>query len=90
MRNSYRVGLMAALAMAGTIAAARAGWFSDEIPPPNAKPLSQILKMVEDRGYRSITEVEFEDGKWEIEFHPAGGKQSEIHVDPVTAVISEK
>lgn len=90
MRSSYRIIILAALAMGATTMAAWAGWFSDEIPPANAKPLSQIIKIVEDRGYKAITEVEFEDGKWEVELHPKGGKETEIHVDPVSGTISEK
>jgi hypothetical protein len=45
---------------------------------------------VEDRGYKTITEVEFEDGKWEIEVHQAGGKEAEIHIDPFSAEIVGK
>jgi hypothetical protein len=32
------------LAMTGVAGAAQAGWFSDESPPANAKPLSEIIK----------------------------------------------
>jgi hypothetical protein len=66
---------------------ARADWFRDSPPPPNAKPLSSIIKTVEDRGFGTITEVEFEDGKWEIELHRASGKEIEIHVDPVSGQV---
>lgn len=67
---------------------ARANWFRDEAPPPNAKPLSAIIQAVEARRYGTITEVAFDDGKWEIEVHQAGGKEKEIHVDAVTGQIA--
>jgi hypothetical protein len=66
---------------------AYAGWFSEELPPAGAKPLSEIIKSLEDRGYKNISEVEFEDGAWEIDAHPADGKEVEIHVDPVAGKI---
>jgi hypothetical protein len=90
MRFKYLVMAVAVSALAATTLTARADWFKDETPPANAKPLSAILKTVEDRGYKTITEVEFEDGKWEIEVHQAGGKEIEIHVDAMSGQISEK
>ena len=69
---------------------ARADWFRDETPPANAKPLSQIIKSVEDRHYGTITEVEFDDGKWEIEVHQAGGKEKEIYVDAISGQITRE
>jgi len=63
---------------------ARAGWFSDEVPPANAKPLSEVIKALEDKGYRTITEVEFERGVWEIEVYQADGEEIKIKVDPVS------
>jgi hypothetical protein len=90
MRFKYLAIALATSGLAATTLTARADWFRDETPPANAKPLSAILKIVEDRGYKTITEVEFEDGKWEIEIHQAGGKEIEIHVDPLSGQISEK
>jgi hypothetical protein len=90
MRISYSIAALATLALAATTLGARANWFGDETPPANAKPLSTIIKTVEDRGYKIITEVEFEDGKWEIEVHQAGGKEIELHVDPLSGQITDK
>lgn len=69
---------------------ARADWFRDELPPANAKPLSTIIKTVEDQGNKVITEVSFDDGKWEIEIHQPGGKESTIYVDAVSGQIVRK
>lgn len=69
---------------------AYASWFRDELPPSNAKPLSVIIKSVEDRGYKVISEVEFEDGKWEVEAHQANGKEIELQVDPITGQMTSE
>jgi hypothetical protein len=90
MRLKYRAMAVGVSALAATTLTAHANWFRDETPPVNAKPLSAILQTVEDRGYKTITEVEFEDGRWEIEVHQAGGKEIEIHVDALSGQISEK
>jgi uncharacterized membrane protein YkoI len=87
MRSSYSVLSIAVCGLVASSLVARANWFRDETPPPNAKPLSTIIKTVEDRGYGTITEVEFEDGKWEIEVHKTGGKEAEIHVDAISGQI---
>jgi hypothetical protein len=65
--------LIVALASATTMA--HAGWFSEELPPANAKPLSEIIKAVEEKGYKTITDVEFDDGVWKIEVHQANGNE---------------
>ena len=76
-----------ALVLAGGVSGAQAGWFSDETPPANAKPLSEIIKAIEDRGYKTITEVEFEDGVWKVEARQPDGKEVHIKVDAVSGAI---
>jgi hypothetical protein len=49
-----------------------------------------IVKMLEDKGYREISEVEFEDGKWEVEVQQANGKELELHVDPINGQIASQ
>ena len=90
MRTIYPTLAIAVCALAASSLIARADWFRDETPPPNAKPLSTIIKTVEDRGYGTITEIEFEDGKWEIEVHQAGGKEIEVHVDAISGQINRE
>ena len=90
MRTIYPSLAIAVCALAASTLIARADWFRDETPPANAKSLSTIIKTVEDRGYGTITEVEFEHGKWEIEVHQAGGKEIEIHVDAVSGQIARE
>lgn len=56
---------------------------SDEMPPVKAMPLSTIIKSVEARGLGIITEVELDDGFWEVEIRKDGQK-SELDIDPRT------
>jgi peptidase YpeB-like protein len=77
--------LIVALASASNMA--HAGWFSDESPPANAKPLSEIIKAVEDKGYKTITDVEFDDGAWKIEVRQPDSNEVHIKVDPVSGTI---
>lgn len=60
--------------------------FANEKPPVKAKPLSEIIKMLENKGYSPITEVEIEGGRWEIEAYK-GSEKREIKVDAITAEI---
>ncbi len=78
---------LAAAAFLCTVGTAQAGWFSDEVPPANAKPLSEIIKVVEDQGFRTISEVEFDDGVWKIEAHQRDGKEVHLRVDAVAGAI---
>ncbi len=84
-RNHYRLALTALVAVP---AVALAGWFGHEQPPANAQPLSALIKGVEDTGYRTILEIEFEDGAYEIEALDAKGKEVELRVDPVNGKVS--
>ena len=68
---------------------ALADWFSDELPPANAKPLSEIIKTVEDKGLKTITEVDFDDGVWKIEARQVDGKEITLKVDPVTGDVRQ-
>jgi hypothetical protein len=86
VKNRLILGVAAGLVI--VTASAYAGWFSkEEMPPANAKPLSEIIKSLEDQGHKNIEKVGFESGVWEVEVHQAGGKEVEFHVDPMTAKI---
>lgn len=87
MRKFWTMATIAAVTGAANVA--HAGWFSDEQPPANAKPLSEIIKSVEDRGFKTITEVDFDDGVWSIEAHQADGKEVTFKADAVTGEIRQ-
>ena len=61
-----------------------------EFPPEGSLPLSQIIASVEIAGHTAITEVEFEDGVWEVEF-VVGGEEYQLEIDPMTGeAVSEE
>ena len=78
---------MAAVLVGLAIGPASAGWFSDEVPPPDGMKLSEIIAMIEGQGLTPITEVEFEGGTWKIEVHQADGREIDLAVDPKTGRI---
>lgn len=56
-------------------------------PPAEAKPLSEIVKMLEDGGNVAyVREVEWDDrgSYWEVEYMQTGGGKVEVKLDPVT------
>ena len=57
-----------------------------EMPPNDAKPLSELVRALEEKGYSPFVDIEFEDGKWEIEVYKEGVKR-ELIVDPVSGKI---
>jgi hypothetical protein len=64
-----------------------AGRFSEETPPANAKPLSQIVKSLEDQGYKDVERIKFDDNAWVIDLRQPGGKEIDLRIDPVSAQI---
>jgi uncharacterized membrane protein YkoI len=70
--------------------AAKVDWFIDEVPPADAKPLSEVIKSLEDQGYKTIEEVDFDDDEWEIKVHQADGSEVELHVNAISGQITQK
>lgn len=68
------------------LVAASAVVFAGEYPPPDARPLSEIVRSLEDADIGLITSIEFDDGAWEIETR-RDGRWMEVHVDPETGEI---
>ena len=59
---------------------------SDDFPQMNARPLSTIIESVETLGLGSITEVEFDDGFWEVDIHK-NGRRTKLFYDPMTGEV---
>ena len=79
---------MRILLLGAALAAAPAFAADDDRLPRDARPLSQIVSGVERAGYGRITDVEFDDGRWELKaWHE--GRRVEIRVDPVSGRILE-
>ena len=56
-------------------------------PPADAKPLSEIVKSLEDAGFAPIVEVEFRAGRWHVEAYKDGQKR-DLRVHPVSGEIT--
>ena len=56
-------------------------------PPADAKPLSEIIKSLEDAGFSPIVEVDFRAGRWHVEAFQNGQKR-DLRVHPVTGEIT--
>lgn len=56
-------------------------------PPADAKPLSEIVKSLEDAGFSPFIEVEFKAGRWHVEAYQNGEKRR-LRVHPVTGEIT--
>ena len=61
--------------------------YSEEVPPSNAKPLSEIVRSLEDQGYNDVERIKFDDNVWVIDVHRAGGKKIKLHVNPVSGHV---
>ena len=55
----------------------------DELPPRDGKPLSELIKSIEDQKAGVITDVEFDDGFWEVTVRK-DGKKVKMDIDPKT------
>jgi len=56
----------------------------EDVPPADAKPLSEIVKSVEARNLGQIHEVDYDDkGYWEVKVR-GNGVKSELHIDAVS------
>lgn len=55
----------------------------DELPPANTKPLSSIIQTLEGRNLGVITDVEFDNGFWEVKLRK-DGMELKLAIDPRT------
>jgi len=53
----------------------------DELPPQNGKALSEIIKSIENETSGMVTDVEFDDGYWEVTIRKDGRKMK-MDLDP--------
>jgi hypothetical protein len=61
--------------------------FSEEAPPSNAKPLSEIVRSLEDQGYKDVERIKFDDNVWVVDVRQAGGKEIKLRVNPVSGQV---
>lgn len=61
-----------------------------DVPPADAKPLSEIVGGLESKGYKPVVEVDFDDGRWEVEAYKDRTRY-ELRVDARTGeILSER
>ena len=59
-------------------------------PPREAKPLSEIVQILERAGYGPFSEIEFDDGRWEVKVW-RDNRKFELKVDPRSGeILSER
>ena len=76
---------MVALFAVGLVALGAAPVRADTPPPPQAKPLSEIVRSIEGQaGFRYIEEIDFNDGVYKVEYYLQDGTKREVRLDPVT------
>ena len=56
-------------------------------PPADAKPLSEIVKILEDAGFTPY-DVEFKAGRWHIDATNKDGQRRDLRVHPATGEIT--
>jgi hypothetical protein len=59
---------------------------ASDMPPKNAKPISEIVRTLQEQGYSPFVDIEFEDGKWRVKAYKEGVKR-ELKIDPVSGKI---
>ncbi len=76
----------AALLLTACAAGSAHAQAKDRVPPPNSMKLSEILAKVEQRpDFRYVSEVEWDDGGYEVTYYTADNAKVELKFDPVTA-----
>lgn len=80
LKSILAAGVAFAL-MAGPAMAQQA----DRAPPENAKKLSEIVAKVEQRqDFRYISEIDWDDGAYEVTYHTTDKAKVEIRYDAVS------
>ncbi len=82
--KSTAIALLASMGLAFASGAALAG----DKPPSDSKRLSEIVLILEKAGYHPISEIEFDDGHWEVDAYQ-NGEKIEVNVDPKTGTITK-
>ncbi|WP_439547695.1 PepSY domain-containing protein [Falsiroseomonas sp.] len=55
-------------------------------PPANARPASELLRMIEQRpDFGHLAELDWDDdGYWKVEYRTRDGRKVELRIDPVS------
>ncbi len=78
MKTKVALGIILTATVSSALGISQA--FAGERPPADAKPLVEIIKELEARGYAPITEISMDDGVWEVEAYKQN-EERELRVD---------
>jgi len=78
---------MAAIAATVGVAAAPALAGDDDGAAASGLSPAEIVRTVESAGYTNIHDMEFDDGRWEIEATSPAGVNVDLQVDPANGKI---
>jgi hypothetical protein len=54
----------------------------------NRLPLSQIIANLEaEADFDRIDEIDWDDGRWKVEYYLTDGREIEVEIDPVTGEV---
>lgn len=81
-RSTPMIASIVAIAGLGLAVSALA----DRPPPPDARPLSEIVQSIESRpDFAYVEEIDWDDdGYWEIEYRMTDGAKVKIEIDAVS------
>ena len=75
--------MLAAVVFSGSVAGAQET--QPPVPPQNALKLSEIVAKVEQRqDFRYISEIDWDDGAYEVTYYTSDKAKVEIKYDPLT------
>ncbi len=58
------------------------------LPPSGALPMSEVVASVEAMNIGNITEVDFDDRRWDVEVRASIGSRAELKIDPMTGAVT--
>ena len=85
--RTFNFPILAVLLALVSLSACAGRLSGGEAPPTNGKPLSEIVKSLEDQGYKDIERIRFDDNAWVVDAHQAGGKEVHLYINPVSGQI---
>lgn len=80
------IKLLRAIALPASLIVATPALADDRPPTPSER--AAIEKVLKDAGYTSWEEIEFDDGRWEVDdARTANGREYDLKLDPKTLKI---
>lgn len=56
-------------------------------PAPNDISMDEARQIVQNEGYTDVTQIEYDDGQWEIEARDSNGREVDIDIDAASGEI---